>query len=266
MGRMTGKVVLVTGAARGMGRSHAIRLAEEGADLILVDICSSIDGIGYAMSSAEDLASTVKEVEALGRRVHAARVDVRDRQLMQDVVGTGVERLGHLDGAVSNAGVLTCGTWESTTDKDWRTVLDVNLIGTWNTCLASIPHMLERGGSLVNISSAAGIKGTPLHLPYTASKHGVVGLSMALANELANHAIRVNTVHPTGVETGIEAPRLMEMLSGERQDLGPIFQNAMPTFYIDAVDVSNAVLYLLSDEARFVTGTQLKVDAGVTIR
>ncbi|MGX9787762.1 mycofactocin-coupled SDR family oxidoreductase [Mycobacterium sp. MMS18-G62] len=266
MARMTGKVVLVTGAGRGMGRSHAVRLAEEGADLILVDICAPIDGLNYAMSSPEDLETTVKEVQALGRRVHVAQADVRDRKLMQDVVSAGVEQLGGLDGAVANAGVLTTGTWDTVTDEHWRTVLDVNLIGTWNTCLAAIPHLLERGGSLVNISSSAGIKGSPLQHPYTASKHGVVGLSMALANELATHSIRVNTVHPTGVPTGIAAPELLELLENQRQDLAPIFHNALPVYLVEPVDISNAVLYLLSDEARFVTGTQLKVDAGVTIR
>ncbi|WP_083198708.1 mycofactocin-coupled SDR family oxidoreductase [Mycobacterium malmoense] len=266
MGRMDGKVILVTGAGRGMGRSHAVRLAEEGADLILVDICAPIDELSYPMSSPEDLATTVKQVKTLGRQVHAAHVDVRDRAMMQDVVGAGVQQLGGLDGAVANAGVLATGMWDTVTDEDWRIVLDVNLIGTWNTCLAAIPHLLEQGGSLVNISSAAGIQGYPLHTPYTASKHGVVGLSMALANELATHSIRVNTVHPTGVETGMEAPELQELLGNTRQDLAPIFQNAMPTFFVEPVDISNAVLYLLSDEARFVTGTQLKVDAGVTIR
>lgn len=267
MGRMTDKVVLVTGAGRGMGRSHAIRLAEEGADLILVDICAPITGLDYAMSTPEDLACTAKEVQALGRRVYAAHADVRDRALLQNIVSIGVEQLGGLDGSVANAGILTTGTWDTTTDQDWRIVLDTNLIGTWNTCLAAIPHLLQRGGgSIVNVDSAAGIKGTPLHTPYTASKHGVVGLSLALANELAAQSIRVNTIHPTGVPTGIHAPQLQEMLMGDRQDLAPIFMNAMPVFMVEAVDVSNAVLYLLSDEARFTTGTQLKVDAGVTIR
>ncbi|BBZ70368.1 mycofactocin-coupled SDR family oxidoreductase [Mycobacterium paraseoulense] len=266
MGRMTGKVILVTGAARGMGRSHAVRLAQEGADLILVDICAPIEGLTYAMSTPQDLQTTAKEVQALGQRVHAAHADVRDRTMLQDVVNAGVDQLGGLHGAVSNAGVLTSGTWDMVTDEDWRIVLDVNLIGTWNTCLAAIPHLMERGGSLVNISSAAGIKGTPLQLPYTASKHGVVGLTMALANELAAHSIRVNTVHPTGVPTGMEALELLDLLANTRQDLAPIFHNAMPVDVVEPVDISNAVLYLLSDEARFVTGTQLKVDAGVTIR
>lgn len=243
MKRLTGKVILVTGAGRGMGRSHAIRLADEGADLILVDICEPVAGLSYPMSSLTDLTGTAKEVAALGRRVYAAPVDIRDRARLQDLVRAGAEELGGLDGAVADAGVLTSGTWNTVTDQDWRVVLDVNVIGTWNTCLAVIPHLVARGGgSIVNISSAAGIKGNPLHTPYTASKHGVVGLSLALANELAAQSIRVNTVHPTGVHTGIEAPKLLELLSAERQDLAPIFQNALPLETVQAVDVSNAVL------------------------
>lgn len=266
MGRLAGKVILVTGAGRGLGRSHAIRLAEEGADLILLDICAPVERLAYAMSSPEDLATTVEAVEALDRRVYVVHADVRDREAMCDAATVGVEMLGRLDGAVANAGVLTSGTWDAVTDDDWRIVLDVNLVGTWNTCLAAIPHLLERGGSLVNISSAAGIKGLPLQPPYVASKHGVVGLSLALANELAVHSIRVNTVHPTGVQTGIAAPAMLELLETERQDLAPIFQNAMPAHFVEPADISNAVLYLLSDEARFVTGTQMKVDAGMTLR
>jgi NAD(P)-dependent dehydrogenase (short-subunit alcohol dehydrogenase family) len=144
--------------------------------------------------------------------------------------------------------------------------LDVNLIGTWNTCAAAIPHLVERGGSLVNVSSSAGLKGTPLHLPYTASKHGVVGLSRALANELAAQNIRVNTVHPTGVETGMRPENLQEILTERRPDLIPIFLNALPALMAEAVDISNAVLFLVSDESRYVTGLEFKVDAGVTLR
>ena len=162
--------------------------------------------------------------------------------------------------------MLTGGTWDTTTAEQWRTVVDVNLIGTWNTCRAAIPHLVDHGGSLVNISSAAGIKGSPLHTPYTASKHGVVGMSKALANELAAVNIRVNTVHPTGVATGMHPASLHTLLHEERADLGPIFQNALPIVMAEAVDISNAVLFLISDEARFVTGLEFKVDAGVTIR
>jgi NAD(P)-dependent dehydrogenase (short-subunit alcohol dehydrogenase family) len=167
---------------------------------------------------------------------------------------------------VSNAGVITAGTWDTTTSGQWRTVVDVNLIGTWNTCAAALPHLVQRGGSLVNISSAAGIKGSPLHTPYTASKHGVVGLSKALANELAAQNIRVNTVHPTGVATGMRPDSLHTLLAETRPDLAPLFGNALPIVMTEAIDISNAVLFLISDEARHVTGLEFKVDAGVTLR
>ncbi|WP_216893026.1 mycofactocin-coupled SDR family oxidoreductase [Nocardia alni] len=265
-GRVAGKRVLITGAARGMGRSHAVRLAQEGADLILVDICAPLPDIEYPLSTPEDLAETAELVEKLGRRAVTAIVDIRDATAMEIAVAEGAERLGGLDAAVANAGVLTAGTWVTTTPQQWRIVLDVNLIGTWNTCAAAIPHLLEHGGSLVNISSAAALKGTPLHIPYTASKAGIVGLSRSLANELAAHQIRVNTVHPTGVETGMRPDSLFTLLTEVRSDLAPIFGNAMPVAMVEAIDISNAVLYLVSDESRYLTGTELKVDAGVTLR
>jgi SDR family mycofactocin-dependent oxidoreductase len=265
-GRVAGKRVLVTGAARGLGRSHAVRLAEEGADVILVDICESLPEVEYPLSIREDLDETARLVEAHGRRAVLHVVDVRDAAALTAAVQDGVERLGGLDAAVANAGVLTVGTWDTTTSAQWHTVVDVNLIGTWNTCAAALPHLVERGGSLVNISSAAGLKGTPLHLPYTASKHGVVGLSRALANELAAVNVRVNTVHPTGVETGMRPESLHELLAETRPDLVPIFLNAMPVLMAEPVDISNAVLFLISDESRYVTGLEFKVDAGVTLR
>ena len=265
-GRVEDKRVLITGAARGMGRSHALRLAEEGADLILVDICESLPEIEYPLATVEDLNETASLVEKTGRRAVTRVVDVRDEQALSAAVDDGVEQLGGLDSAVANAGVLTGGTWDTTSAGQWRTVLDVNLIGTWNTCRAAIPHLLDRGGSLINVSSAAGIKGSPLHTPYTASKAGVVGLSKALANELAAANIRVNTVHPTGVPTGMQPASLHQLLHDTRSDLGPIFQNALPIVMAEAVDISNAVLFLISDEARYVTGLEFKVDAGVTIR
>ncbi len=265
-GRVEGKRVLITGAARGMGRSHAVRLAQEGADLILVDICESMPGIEYPLATTEDLAETARLVDEQGRRVVTHVVDVRDADALTAAIDDGVAQLGGLDASVANAGVLTGGTWDTTTSEQWRTVVDVNLIGTWNTCRAAIPHLVERGGALINISSAAGIKGSPLHTPYTASKHGVVGMSKALANELAAVNIRVNTVHPTGVPTGMQPATLHGLLHQQRADLGPIFQNALPIVMAEAVDISNAVLFLVSDEARYVTGLEFKVDAGVTIR
>ena len=265
-GRVAGKRVLVTGAARGMGRSHAVRLAEEGADLILVDICRSLPELEYPLSTPEDLSEPARRVNEFGRRSVPALGDLRAAAALASAVEDGVTELGGLDAAVANAGVLTAATWDATTSEHWRTVIDVNLIGAWNTCAAALPHLVDRGGSLVNISSAAGIKGTPLHTPYTASKHAVVGMSKALANELAAQSIRVNTVHPTGVQTGMNPESLFGLLSEQRPDLAPLFGNAMPVPMIDAVDVSNAVLYLVSDESRYVTGMEFKVDAGVTVR
>ena len=266
-GRVAGKRVLVTGAARGMGRSHALRLAEEGADVVLVDLCGPLEGLEYPLSSEEDLAETVRLVEQLDRRAVARIVDVRDAAALKAAVDEAAAGLGGLDAAVANAGVITAGAWDTTTPEDWRLVLDVNLIGAWNTCAAAIPHLIAAGGgSLVNISSAAGIKGSPLTTPYTASKHAIVGMSLALANELAVQSIRVNTVHPTGVMTGMAPMSLFGLLSETRSDLAPIYENALPVPMVEARDISNAVLHLVSDDARYVTGTQLKVDAGVTIR
>ncbi len=163
-GRVAGKRVLITGAARGMGRSHAVRLAEEGADVILVDLCAPIPEVEYPLASEEDLGETARLVEKHDRRAVTKIVDVRDAPALVSAVDEAVAELGGLDGAVANAGVLTVGTWNKTTAEQWRTVVDVNLIGTWNTCAAALPHLVDRGGSLVNISSSAGLKGTPLHL------------------------------------------------------------------------------------------------------
>lgn len=266
-GRVAGKRVLITGAARGMGRSHAVRLAEEGADCLLVDICDTPDGLEYPLATEDDLHRTSKLVAQQGRSVVSKIVDVRDAQAMKAAVDDGAGELGGLDAAVANAGVLTVGTWDTTTPEQWRLVLDINLIGAWNTCAAALPHLLASGGgSLVNISSSAGIKGTPLHTPYTAAKHGVVGMSLALANELAGQSVRVNTVHPTGVPTGMAPPSMHQLIAEQRPDLAPIFMNALPVLMTEAIDVSNAVLFLVSDEARYVTGLQFTVDAGVTIR
>ena len=264
--RVAGKRILVTGAARGMGRSHATRLAEEGADLILVDICESLPEVEYPLGTRAELDETARLVEQHGRRAITHVVDVRNEAALADAVADGVRKLGGLDAAVANAGVLTVGTWDTTTPEQWRTVVDVNLIGTWNTCSAALPHLVERGGSLVNVSSAAGLKGTPLHTPYTASKHGVVGLSRALANELAAMSVRVNTVHPTGVATGMQPASLHGLLAEARPDLVPIFLNALPIVMAEPIDISNAVLFLVSDESRYVTGLEFKVDAGVTLR
>jgi SDR family mycofactocin-dependent oxidoreductase len=268
MGRVDGKVAFITGAARGQGRSHAIRLAEEGADIIAVDICEQIDSVPYPLGTADDLAQTVKEVEALDRRIVARQADVRDATALAQVVADGVAELGRLDIVCANAGICTVQSWDEVTPQVWQDTLNTNLTGVWNTMVAAVPHLIAAGGgSIIATSSTAGIKGLPFLAPYVAAKHGVVGIAKTMANELAQHRIRVNTVHPTGVDTpmgtGLGG---LESLLGKDPNLGPIFMNTFPVEIVDPRDISNAVLFLASDEARYVTGLEFTVDAGNTIR
>jgi SDR family mycofactocin-dependent oxidoreductase len=268
MGRVDGKVAFITGAARGQGRSHAIRLAEEGADIIAVDICEQIDSVPYPLGTADDLAQTVKEVEALDRRIVARQADVRDATALAQVVADGVAELGRLDIVCANAGICTVQSWDEVTPQVWQDTLNTNLTGVWNTLVAAVPHLIAAGGgSIIATSSTAGIKGLPFLAPYVAAKHGVVGIAKTMANELAQHRIRVNTVHPTGVDTpmgtGLGG---LESLLGKDPNLGPIFMNTFPVEIVDPRDISNAVLFLASDEARYVTGLEFTVDAGNTIR
>jgi SDR family mycofactocin-dependent oxidoreductase len=268
MGRVEGKVALITGAARGQGRSHAIRLAEEGADIIAVDICRSIESVGYQLATPEDLAQTVKEVEALDRRIVAFEADVRDAAALKQAVDSGVAELGRLDIVAANAGICTVQTWDEVSPQVWQDTLDTNLTGVWNTMVAATPHLIAAGGgSIIATSSTAGIKGLPFLAPYVAAKHGVVGICRSLANELAKYSIRVNTVHPTGVDTPmVEGLGGLDAILGKDPLLGPIFMNTLPVEIIQPRDISNAVLFLASDEARYVTGLEFTVDAGNTIR
>jgi SDR family mycofactocin-dependent oxidoreductase len=267
-GRVAGTVALVTGAARGQGRSHAVRLAAEGADIIGVDLCADLPSIPYPLASPADLEETARLVAETGARMVAAPVDVRDPGALAAAVDAGVEALGRLDIAVANAGVCTIQRWDEVTPEVWDTVIGINLTGAWNTCVAAIPHLLEAGGgSLILISSVAGLKGQPFLAPYVASKHGLVGVMRMLANELAARNIRVNSIHPTGVDT----PMLVG-LSGltarieASPDTGSIFLNSLPVDVISADDVSDAVLYLSSADSRYVTGHTLTVDAGSSAR
>ncbi|MBA3250340.1 MAG: mycofactocin-coupled SDR family oxidoreductase [Geodermatophilaceae bacterium] len=268
MDRVRGKVAFITGAARGQGRSHAVRLAEEGADIIAVDTYTDYETVSYPMSTADDMAETVSQVEALDRRIVAAEADVRDPAALKAAVDDGVAQLGRLDIVCANAGICTVQPWDETTPQIWQDTIDTNLTGVWNTCVAAIPHLRESGGgSIIITSSTAGIKGLPWLAPYVAAKHGVVGIARSLANELASERIRVNTVHPTGVDTPMVAG-----LGGVTQfierspELGPMFMNTYPVEIVDAVDISNAVLFLASEESRYVTGLMMTVDAGNTIR
>lgn len=268
MGKLDGKVAFVTGAGRGQGRSHALRLASEGADIIAVDLCADVDTIVYPLATPDDLAETVAEVEKLDRRIVSSITDVRDLDAMKAAVDAGVAELGRLDIVVANAGICSSQTWDEVTPALWADTIDVNLTGVWHTCAASIPHLLEAGGgSMVLISSTAGLKGLPFLLPYAAAKHGVVGIMHVLANELASRSIRVNSVHPTGVDT----PLLAGMAGmGAMIDADPsvrgIFDNSLPVGFVEPGDISAAVLFLASDDARYVTGLAMTVDAGTTAR
>ena len=267
-GRVAGKVAFITGAGHGQGRSHAIRLAEEGADIIAVDICRDYPTVGYGMATEADLAQTVKAVEALDRRIVARPADVRDAAALKAVVDEGVAELGHLDIVCANAGICTVQAWDEVTPAVWQDTLDTNLTGVWNTIVATAPHLIAAGGgSIICTSSTAGIKGLPFLAPYVAAKHGVVGIARTMANELARHQIRVNTVHPTGVNTPMaEGLGGLDPLIGRDPNLGPIFMNTLPVQSVESGDVSNAVLFLASDEAKYVTGLEFTVDAGNTIR
>jgi SDR family mycofactocin-dependent oxidoreductase len=267
-GRVAGKVAFITGVARGQGRAHAIRLAEEGADIIAVDISRDYDTVPYQMATEADLAETVRAVEALDRRIVATQADVRDAAALKTAVDEGVTQLGRLDIAVANAGIATAQSWDEVTPAIWQDTLDTNLTGVWNTIVASVPHLIAAGGgSIICTSSTAGIKGLPFFAPYVAAKFGVVGIAKTMANELGRHRIRVNTVHPTGVDTPMgQGLRRIDELIERQPETGSIYQNTLPVESVDARDVSNAVLFLASDEARYVTGLEFTVDAGCTIR
>ena len=265
-GRVEGKVALVTGAARGQGRSHALRLAEEGADIIAVDLCGPIPDLQYSHATPEDLQETVRQVEALDRRIVASEVDVRDRDAFKAVVDDGVAALGKLDIVVGNAGICIIAPWDEVTPQIWDTTISTNLTGVFNTVQLTAPHLIAAGGgSIILTSSAAGLKGLPFLTPYVASKWGVTGLGKAFAAELAEHNIRVNTLHPTGVETpmgemGDAYPPLLE----KHPRLGGMLTNMLPIDVTQPRDQSNAVLFLASDEARYVTALAMTVDAGNT--
>jgi (+)-trans-carveol dehydrogenase len=270
--RVANKVALVTGAARGQGRSHAIRLAEEGADIIGTDICGQIDSVPFPMATPGDLEETRKLVERLGRRMICAQVDVRDAAAMRGAVADGIAALGHLDIVVANAGIWSHERAAQMPEPMWQDMIDVNLTGVFNTCQAALPHLLQagRGGSIVLISSTAGLRGVPNSVHYAAAKHGVVGIMRSLATELAPHSIRVNTVHPTTVDTDmVRNDAILKLFrpsvdSPTVEDAIPAFTtlNMLPVPWVESIDISNAVLFLASDESRYITSVSLPVDAG----
>jgi SDR family mycofactocin-dependent oxidoreductase len=269
MGRVEGKVAFITGAARGQGRSHAVGLAKEGANLILIDACRDVASIGYPMATEDELAETVALVEALDRRVLAATADVRDTAEMKLVLEKGVAELGKLDIVVANAGISSIQPWDEVTPEIWSDTIDINLRGVWNTLTAGIPHLIAaRGGSMIATGSIASVKGIPYGGPYVAAKHGVLGIVRSLANELGPHQIRVNCVLPTAINT-MQATGTMDVVKElfEENPSMNLFEPALPgTPLLEPEEVTAAILFLAGDESRHVTGIDLRVDAGNTIR
>ncbi|MCW2718361.1 mycofactocin-coupled SDR family oxidoreductase [Pseudonocardia sp.] len=272
MGRMDGRVVFITGAARGQGRSHAVRLAEEGADIVGVDICGQIDAVPYAMGTREDLDETVSMVEKRDRRMLGIQADVRDRAALQAAFDAGVAEFGHIDTVLANAGVILTRKDEPDPQAAWDVGIAVMLTGVWNTIQVSYPHLVERGmgGAIVVTSSMAGLRaltdGGAGSDAYTAAKIAVTGLVRAYAQFLAPEEVRVNAVAPTGVATPmiLDNPGLFEVFES-RPNLANAMQNALPALMVEPIDISEAVLYLVGDSGRYVTGVTLPVDAGMSI-
>jgi SDR family mycofactocin-dependent oxidoreductase len=266
-GRVAGKVAFVTGAGRGQGRSHAVRLAAEGADIIAVDICESYETVPYPGATPEDLAETAAAVEALDRRVVALQADIRDAGAMASAVALGMAELGRLDIVVANAAICTLQRWEDITPAVWQDTIDTNLTGAWHTISATAPHLVAAGsGSIICTGSTGAIRGLRYLVPYVAAKHGLVGLVKAMASELGQHGVRVNMVHPGGVNT-VMGLAMGEATQAVARSGAPAmsYQTALPNGLAEPVDISNAVLYFASDESRHVTGHEIVVDAGATV-
>ncbi|ROO87944.1 SDR family mycofactocin-dependent oxidoreductase [Actinocorallia herbida] len=267
---LAGKVAFITGAARGQGRAHAVRLAGEGVSIIGVDICADLASMDYPNASPADLEETRKLVEAAGGGMVARVADVRDQAELKAAFDAGLAEFGRIDIVIANAGIVKYG--EEDPVAEWRDIIDTNLTGVWNACRVAIPALIEggRGGSIVITSSSAGLKGvgSPLAASqaYTAAKRGLVGLMQVFANDLAPHGIRVNTVHPTGVRTGmIENDAFREVAAALGSNLSAM-QNALPVAVLEPEDIAEAVAWLVSDRAAYVTGITLPVDAGFTVR
>jgi SDR family mycofactocin-dependent oxidoreductase len=277
-GRVDGKVAFITGAARGQGRSHAVRLAQEGADIIAIDVCGQVSSnSAIPPSTPDDLAETADLIKGLDRRVVTAQVDVRDFDALQSAVDGGVDQLGRLDIIVANAGIGNGGqTLDKTSEDDWRDMIDVNLSGVWKTVKAAVPHLLSgnRGGSIILTSSVGGLKPYAHTGHYIAAKHGVIGLMRTFAVELGQHSIRVNAVCPTNVNTPLFMNEgTMKLFRPDLENPGPDdlavaaqFMHVLPVGWVESIDVSNAVLFLASDESRYITGLPVTVDAGSMLK
>ncbi len=276
VGRVAGKVAFITGAARGQGREHAIRLAEEGADIIAVDVCGDIEGAPYPLATEADLDETAALVEKLDRRVVAAKADVRDLEALRGALQQGVDELGRPDIVIANAGISGSPAPAALIEEAaWQTMLDINITGVWHTIKVAVPHMSDgRGGSIILVSSMLGLRGGGYMAHYASAKHAVVGLMNSLANELAPQWIRVNSIHPGNILTPMIdneqfhrtlRPDLAEPTMADAAELIGHF-HMLPVPYFEARAVSNAVLFLASDEAKYITGAALPIDAGATAK
>ncbi|BCO89500.1 MULTISPECIES: mycofactocin-coupled SDR family oxidoreductase [Mycobacterium] len=275
-GRLDGKFALITGAARGIGRAQAVRFAQEGADIVALDVCGPIDTVLVPHSTPDDLDTTASLVREAGGRVHPEIVDVRDLAGMRAATDRGAARFGGLDVVCATAGITSRGMAVELDENAWRTMLDVNLTGVWHTCRAGVPHLIARGaGSVILTSSIAGLRGLVGVAHYTAAKHGVVGLMRSMANELAPHHVRVNCVNPTNVDTPMIQNDVVSSAFRPDLDRPPTraefadaarSMNMLAVPWIDPLDVANAALFLASDEARYITAITLPVDAGATQR
>jgi SDR family mycofactocin-dependent oxidoreductase len=276
VGRFDGKVVLISGGARGQGRSHAVLMAEEGADIITFDICGQVASVEYPMATPEDLQDTVHLVEKTGRRIVARQADVRDCDAVSEVVQEGVAELGQIDFVIANAGILAASGPQSEDRQAFYDSVDIMLTGVFHTCEAAIPGMIKRdaGGAVIIVSSTAGLRGlavpgrfpSPGLLGYTSAKHAIVGLMRSYANALAPHNIRCNTVHPTGVDTPMVVNEAFRRLNEETPELAARLMNPLPVELLDPSDVTKSIMFLCSDDGKYITGTTLTVDAGTCNR
>jgi SDR family mycofactocin-dependent oxidoreductase len=264
--RVKGKVAFITGAARGQGRAHAVALAAEGADVVAVDVCAPLGFTSYPGATSADLDETARLVRELGRRVVAVHADVRDRDALAAAAAQGVAELGHLDVVVANAGIGSIHRWDRVTPAIWQNTIDVNLTGTWNTVMATARHVIDAGGgSIILVSSAGGLKAMPFMIPYTATKFAITGLAKAFAKELADDGVRVNSLHPGGVDTVMAGGESdADELFAAHPRLAGSFANVQPVGLLPAEAISPAVVFLASDESRYVTASALVVDAGTS--
>jgi SDR family mycofactocin-dependent oxidoreductase len=265
-------VAVITGAARGQGRSHALALATEGVDIIAIDRCADIESIPYPLATRDDLDETAELVRNAGGRIHPVVADVRDLTALRDGIQGGIAAFGDVDAVIANAGVVGIGLPDIADEQVYQAIVDTNLRGAWNTLVATTESMIRRGtgGSIVLTSSMQGLTGrggdgSAATFAYAASKHGVVGLMRSAANAYAQHNIRVNSVHPTGVATPMIFNEHMAAVFAANPEGSAMTGNLMPVPFIEPLDVTNAVVWLLSEKARYITGVALPVDAGFAV-